>query len=332
MTSKKALYPKTRWHRILAGILEEWLTPVGIKVQSEVPISSNPPTADILLLKNTDEKLKKQQYLRLSDGLRNSRASQFLLEFKYTESLNEAAVLQLLGYRSFYLSSQKLKPKDLDCFLLCSQTPRQKTLDHLGYVETKVQGVYRSASVLVSHVTLLSLNELSDEAQNIPLKCFASKRTENKKAYHSIQADKLKGMTIGLEWLFNGLWKLLFREVDNMSAIAEIEELTPEYVKEVGKEWVDHLIKALPPEERMKGLRPEERLNGLRPEERLNGLEPEERMKGLDPEERLKGLEPGDRIKGLEPEERIKGLNPSEIISALSPEELKKLKEELKGV
>ena len=87
MPSKKTLYPKTQWHKLLAGVLEEWLTPVGIKVQTEIPISSNPPKADILLLKSPDKKINHQQYLRLSDGLRDSSANQLLLEFKYTESL-----------------------------------------------------------------------------------------------------------------------------------------------------------------------------------------------------------------------------------------------------
>lgn len=35
MSSQKTSYLKTRLHRILAGILEEWLTSVGIKVQNE---------------------------------------------------------------------------------------------------------------------------------------------------------------------------------------------------------------------------------------------------------------------------------------------------------
>ena len=122
-------------------------------------------------------------------GRLNSRSSQFLLEFKYTESLNENSVLQLLGYRTFYLNSQKIRPIDLDCFLLCSQTPRLKTLEHLGYIETELPGVYQSQSALVSYVTLLSLNDLSDETQNIPLKCFASKRRENSKAYKLIQEN-----------------------------------------------------------------------------------------------------------------------------------------------
>lgn len=46
----KNQYPDTKWHRILASMLEEWLTPVGIHVQSEVPVGSDPPKMDILLL------------------------------------------------------------------------------------------------------------------------------------------------------------------------------------------------------------------------------------------------------------------------------------------
>ena len=82
-------------------------------------------------------------------------------------------------------------------------------------------------------------------------------------------------MSLSMEWLLNGLWKLLFREAKNMSAIAEIEELTPEYVKEVGKEWVDHWVKTLPAEELLKYLGAKERLEGLETIDIIDALSPE---------------------------------------------------------
>ena len=54
------------------------------------------------------------------------------------------------------------------------------------------------------------------------------------------------------------------------------QELTPEIVIEMGKEWGDLYLSSLPPEERLKGLGPEERLKGLGPEEILKCLSAEE--------------------------------------------------------
>ncbi len=199
MAKNKKLYPKTRWHRILAGILEEWLTPAGILVQSDVPIGAEPPKADILLLKSTAGNMQRRQRQRLADGLRDSRAPHLLLEFKYTESLNEDALVQLLGYELFYRHRQKLKKKKIAAFLLCSKTPRRKTLRKFGYRETKYCGVYKSDHAVISRADLLVLNELSDEPHNAPLKCFASRRSEIQKAYRVVNENRLPEQTSRLK-------------------------------------------------------------------------------------------------------------------------------------
>ena len=72
-------YPHTRWHRLLGKLLEEWLTPVDIAVQTEVPLLSEPPQADILLLRHSGSRWTKEQAERLPDGLRQSRASHLLI-------------------------------------------------------------------------------------------------------------------------------------------------------------------------------------------------------------------------------------------------------------
>ena len=63
MTEQQA---QTKWHQLFGAVLEELLTPVGITVQTEVDVSSQPPQVDILLLQRkqtaawTDEQ---RQYL-----------------------------------------------------------------------------------------------------------------------------------------------------------------------------------------------------------------------------------------------------------------------------
>ncbi|MCP4697155.1 MAG: hypothetical protein GY862_09940, partial [Gammaproteobacteria bacterium] len=156
-------------------------------------------------------------------------------------------------------------------------------------------------------MNLLVLNELSDEPHNVPLKCFASRRAEIRKAYRVINENRLPGQTLRLEQMFNGLYRLLSdkgKGEEEMKTYAETDELTLEHVLETGKEWIDHVWSLMPIEERLKG------------------LEPGELLKGLNPEDRIKGLEPGELLKGLNPGDLLKGLGPEELIAGLTPEQL----------
>ena len=326
----KTRYPKTHWHRLLYAVLIEWLTPVGIDVKIDVSVSANPPEIDLVLLKTLTGKISRQQRERLADGLRDSKASILILEFKYTESLNLDAILQTLAYETFYRRIQKILKENVEAFLLSSKTPKSETLKSLGYQQTENPGVYRSGYPGINRVTLLILNELADTPNNIPLKCFASQKNEMRKAHEFIYKNHLPGMSRELGWILDGLWQLLLNKHPTMEdPMKQVEELTPEYVRKVGKEWVDHLKTVLPAEEWLDGLDPQTRLKGLKSEHLLQRLTTQERLQGLEPEERLQGLNPEERLQGLGPEERLQGLEPEERLQGLSPEQLKKLKEKL---
>ena len=256
----KNQYPDTKWHRILASMLEEWLTPVGIHVQSEVPVGSDPPKMDILLLTHHNPSHGAEQFLRLADGLRHSQATHLVLEFKYTESLNEGGLAQLLGYDHFYQSSQKLSRSDVDVFFLSSKTPQTKTLKFLGYKKTEHLGVYKSDYAIVRRVTLLVLNELSNEPYNVTLKCFASRKAEIAKTYEIIGQNNMPVST-KLARLFMGLKALRLKGDHDMSS--EIKELTPEYLIEKGKVFLENVWEQMPPEERLEGMSIQDRLQGI---------------------------------------------------------------------
>lgn len=53
--------PKTRWHRLLGRMFKELLVPAGITVLTDVPVMSEPPEADILLLKKEQSRWTKEQ-------------------------------------------------------------------------------------------------------------------------------------------------------------------------------------------------------------------------------------------------------------------------------
>lgn len=279
MTLHNSARAKTPWHQILAAVLQEWLTPVGIEVIAEVPLTVKPQQADILLLRHGEQPLTAAQYCRLADGLRQSTASHLLLEFKYTESLTADAIKQAIGYEVAYRTRQRLKPSQVDMFLLCSQTPAPHTLDHWGYQTTQQTGVWANRYPILTDVTLLLLNDLSDAPHNLPLKCFASKQREKRKAYHAIHHNHLPDMSEELEYTLMGLWALLSNEGHLFMSHKPV--LTPDAVKQLGKQYIQHLVSRLPAEERLAGLPAEERLKGISAEERLKGLTEEEFLEKL---------------------------------------------------
>jgi hypothetical protein len=171
---------KTLWHRLLARLLELILSPLDIEVQPDVSVMTDPPEADILLLRRKTGRWTKAQRAHLPDGIRDSEASHILIEFKYTESFNEAALGQATGYDVFFKRSKKLAASRLQTVLLSAKKPEAKTLTSLGYEATEYPGVYRTQYPIIKNVLLLSLNELSNEPHNLWIKCFASRKKVKK--------------------------------------------------------------------------------------------------------------------------------------------------------
>ena len=161
-------------------MLKRLLTPTGITVITDVPVMSEPPEADILLLRREHKKWTKEQKERLPDGIRDTDAGHVLLEFKYSESINKKAFCQTLCYDYLYRSSQKLKKHEVKTFLLSAKTPNEATLKKFAYYPWKKPGVYHSKNTFLEDILLILLNELSDEPHNAWIKCFASKKKEKK--------------------------------------------------------------------------------------------------------------------------------------------------------
>jgi hypothetical protein len=250
----------TKWHQLLGSLLKELLSPMNILVQPDVKVMTNPPEADILLLRRDSPKWTAEQMSCLPDGIRNSTCSHFLIEFKYTESINEEAFLQVLGYYTFYKRSHKISDNEIQSVLMSAKTPRAGTLTKFGYVRTKHKGIYCSKYLLFKKILFIDLNELSNEPHNAWVKCFASQKREKQKAFVQLKTG-LTGMTLSLECFLTGLWKCWFNDTGETDmSIA----LTPEDVTKIGKMWGKSYLSLLTPEERLAGLKPEERLAGLK--------------------------------------------------------------------
>ncbi|EDN70526.1 hypothetical protein BGP_3793 [Beggiatoa sp. PS] len=264
--------PLTKWHELLGTLLKYLLSPVGILVSTEFSVMSKSPEVDILLLRRLVPQWTAEQLALLPDGIRDSQASDILLEFKYTESFNENALQQALCYDLFYKQHNQLKNEDVQTFLLMAKKTQQETLTRFGYEGTSLQGVYRSHFELARKVVLLSLNELSDEPHNAFIKCFASHKKEKQNAFNTLKRMGLSSFTINLQRFIAGLKSFwFFLKGDNMKI-----ELTPEMVMEMGKEWGDVYLSGMPAEEVLCHFEPQQRLAGLTPAERLAGLKPQE--------------------------------------------------------
>jgi len=265
---------KTRWHRLLGKLLECLLTTVDIQVQVEPELMSQPPKGDIILLRRQHPDWTAAQKALLADGIRDTTAAYILLEFKYTESVNRDVLQQTLGYEYFYRQAQQLNAEELACFLLSAKTPQAATLERYGYELTDKSGVYCSKQPILSHITLISLNDLADTPHNAWLRMFASKQKEKEKAARHIRRIDLEPYSLELYWFLEGFLKLIFRLLtgDNFMKI----EVTPEDVIEIGQ-----MLEGTPLERSMIRAKMRELMT---PEERLEGLTPEERLKGLEPE------------------------------------------------
>ncbi len=190
-------------------MLEELLTPVDISVITEFQIMTDPPEADILLLRRNKAFWSEEQLNLLPDGIRDTTANHILIEFKYTESVNRDALSQALAYDTFYKRTQKLDPGRIQTFLLSSRTPRKIFLETFGYAEKEKQGVYYSNHSMLDVMPIISLNELPDQPYNRFIKCFASRKKEKQQALKKILKPGGTFLNLPLRWLITGLWKTL---------------------------------------------------------------------------------------------------------------------------
>ena len=145
---------------------------------------------------------------------------------------------------------------------------------------------------------MIVLNELLPEPHNLPLKCFASKRTEYQKAFETINQKQLPGVSDQLGWLLRGLEGLLFPYQGD--PMLDTEELTPEYVKKLGKKWTEQILSELPPEEVLKHYKSEDVLKHYKSEDILKHYKSEDILKNYSVEDRLKGISLEDLKRYLE--------------------------------
>ena len=63
---------QTEWHRLFGVEQDLALTPVGVGVETEFPVTTEPPKVDVLLLQQTGEQWTEAQQARVPDGILES--------------------------------------------------------------------------------------------------------------------------------------------------------------------------------------------------------------------------------------------------------------------
>ncbi len=244
----------TRWHRLLGTLLEELLPQVNIDVTIEAPIMSQPPRVDVLLLRRQNEKWTTEQRSLLPDGIRDTKASHVLLEFKYTESINWESFRQVIGYEFLYRETKQLTHQQIQPFILSAKKTQPRRLIKFGYKMSKHKGVYHSSHPLLKRIPLISLNELSNAPYNAWAKCFASQKNQKEEAFSLLRQHTFQYLTIELEWFLAGLYEYWFdKQGEDMK-----RELTTERVIELGKIWGETYLSTLKTEDLLPYLKPED--------------------------------------------------------------------------
>ena len=255
--SKPIKATNTQWHKLFTDTLEMTLTPVDIQVYGEIPVMNNPPKADVLLLRVKGRRWTKAQRTLLPDGIRDRHAGHVLIEFKYTESLNERVYQKAAGYDAFYKEAQKLTNDAVQSYIVLSKTPRKARLITNGYEQAKWPGVMVSERDVFRRMPLILLNELDPTPHNLAFKLFASRREQKETTATEILE---KSLPDGLKNLAH--FMKAYKEVDMAVAQYGAEEIM-RLGRGLGKDYVRNLSL----EDRLEGLSAEDRIKGMSQDE-----------------------------------------------------------------
>ena len=81
--------------------------------------------------------------------------------------------------------------------------------------------------MFLESIDLIALNELENTSNNAPIKCFASRKKEQRKAFETIEPGQIKNTSKTLGWLLEGLaQRLLLRK----EGICQTEKNSPRMI------------------------------------------------------------------------------------------------------
>ncbi|MBF0181957.1 MAG: DUF4351 domain-containing protein [Magnetococcales bacterium] len=149
-------------------------------------------------------------------------------------------------YDGWYRECAKLAKSQLRTVIISATTPRGSFLKRFAFQPVGPDGVHESKPLWGEPIRVIFLNELANVSRNAPLKLFASRTDERKKAFAAADDAGLVRISTPFHYLISGLRSTVMRHslrhLDNAG-------ITPDSVMRMGKRMVEAAIEHLPEEE-----------------------------------------------------------------------------------
>jgi len=316
-------------HLLFGKLFKAVMSPLGVVVNTEFKVMSDPPKVDILIIKKSSASWTKDQLRLVPDGIRDSNARYIILEFKYTQSLSDKTFQQALGYDYFLGEHYKLSREDLQTFIISSKTPREKFLNEHGYTESNVKGVYKSNVRILRGFPIIVLNKLSETHHNALIKAFASRKTEREKAEKLFKEDQfLDIIPASIVKLIIDIFNYIFHKPEEEITM----KISPQKAAEISR-FVDVFVNTnLSLKEVLAQYQPDEVLSHYKTDEVLSRYKPDEVLSHYKPKEVLSHYKPDEVLSHYKPKEVLSRYKPQDILSGLDKKQLRQLKQHLNNI
>jgi hypothetical protein len=260
------------WHRLFGLTLTDLFFNSAYEVELEKDLSLKQQLLDVVII----EKKAGPSPAALPDGLENLAAHNLMTYKSHQESLDGWTIEELCGHYVNYRkqispSFDKLLPsEDFRLYAVSTRYP-EKLSDQVKFIPA-APGIF-DVQWGIRTIRVIVLSRIRQSEANAPWLMF------------SAESEKVKFGAARYRWnspvssIINKLFKKYQKEGMAIMpyTIEDYQrEVKEEVLKSLTKEDIDHLLKELPPEDRLVGLKPEDLLRVLKPEDLLRMLKTEE--------------------------------------------------------
>ncbi len=259
-------------------VLEAFLSPLSLNLQTEVEIGRLPRKMDALVTITTE---KEQQQIRKQTPFAHFK-SQNQIEFKgLNDRLTSWDYNRILGRGHFYIAEQKVPPHEMTITIISAGKPRNvlKYNQPPHIFKPLENGYYINEGC--PQTTIIVINELAITPENYPLLIFASRKITFRQALQQMLVDKAYTY---ISYAYR-VRPQLTHEVLAMEGITSIPRENLEFIaQDIGTDLLEFIspdiqLDRIPVEYQLERIPIEDQLARMSLEERLTGIDLEERRK-----------------------------------------------------
>ncbi|MDM8515182.1 hypothetical protein QUF76_03195 [Desulfobacterales bacterium HSG16] len=144
-------------------------------------------------------------------------------------------------------------------FIVSAKTPSKNTLNSFGYSSGHEKGIFKSEYPVLNLITIISLNDLSDNTYNAFSKIFASKKKEKLIAFGILKQTGIARLPENVQKFLLKVANFLFSKGGDPDM-----EFTQEEKKFMAKMLDEFIIPNTPVEKMLSRYSPKERMAGLK--------------------------------------------------------------------